>query len=223
MKIANMAGKQYGRWTVLNFSGAYSRSGTRKRTFWKCRCSCGQKRDVDGGNLRAGLSVSCGCFKIEQTKLLKRKHFINGRHYNSHDKTYSCWCVLKRRCTDKNFIGYSDYGGRGITFCERWKKFENFLADMGDKPKGMTIERIDNDGDYEPLNCKWATIEEQNNNTSQCVFIEKDGLRLTISQWAKKLGMRYLTLYGRIKYYKWSIERAFTVPVRSQKRNSKEL
>jgi hypothetical protein len=111
------------------------------------------------------------------------------------------------RCTNPKFPGYKNYGGRGITVCERWRQYEHFLADMGERPHGMTIERKDNDGNYEPDNCRWATRLEQANNKRTNVFIEFDGKRMTRSQWERELGLGSTTLRNRLRNGK-SIEEA---------------
>lgn len=120
----------------------------------------------------------------------------------------------QERCLDENSKDYERYGGRGITVCERWNSFENFLEDMGEcLSPGMQIERKDNDGDYEPNNCEWATVKEQANNRRSNVFYEHDGKRLTMKQWAEEVGIGYTTLHMRIKSG-WSFARAITTRTR---------
>jgi hypothetical protein len=115
----------------------------------------------------------------------------------NHDtKSYRVWQNMKRRCLDKNSPGYKDYGGRGITVCDRWLSFENFFADMGERPKGLTIERIHNNGNYEPVNCKWATYTEQMNNKRNSVILFYKGKKQTVAQWAKELNINE----GKIRY-----------------------
>jgi hypothetical protein len=125
---------------------------------------------------------------------------------------YDTWRNMKSRCGNPRNARYADYGGRGITVCDRWKNsFENFIADMGLPPSpAHSIERGDNSRGYEPGNCRWATDVEQTNNQRSNVLIEYDGKTQTIAQWARELGINYQTLRQRIQRYGWSVERAFS-------------
>ncbi len=120
-------------------------------------------------------------------------------HRKSRTGTYVSWAGMIRRCTNPTSGGWKHYGGRGIRVCERWRKFEHFFADMGARPIGATIERSDPNGHYEPMNCRWATPGEQQRNRRNTVFIEHDGLRLTLPTWAKKLGINQATLRSRLR------------------------
>jgi hypothetical protein len=138
------------------------------------------------------------------------------RRYEHHGMTnspeYEVWRAMKKRCSVKTVSNYADYGGRGIKVCERWQSFVNFIADMGTRPSGMTLERIDNDGDYSPENCRWATIAEQHTNMRSNRLLTLNGMTKTLTEWAHDIGMKPNTLLFRIRSG-WSEERALTTPV----------
>lgn len=128
---------------------------------------------------------------------------------------YPIWCAMKRRCLSKASHAYKDYGGRGITVCERWQRsFADFLADMGPRPGPLvTLDRIDNDGNYEPGNCRWATRSEQARNRRSCIILEFNGERLTLVDWAERYGMERYQLEHRVRLG-WPLERALAEPIR---------
>ncbi len=129
-------------------------------------------------------------------------------------KEFVCWLNMRRRCYYQKHHRHSDYGGRGIAVCERWRNsFGNFLADMGPKPSPRhTLERIDNDGNYEPGNCRWATPKEQSNNTRRNRTLTLNGRAMHLHQWAKELGIGRRTIAARIDVYGWTVEQALTTP-----------
>lgn len=157
-----MIGRKYGRLTVLEFDGLRIYSG-RRRSFYKCRCDCGIISSIVGSSLKTGHTTSCGCLREERALKAVTKH---GHTYNSrHSRTYNSWVAMHSRCERKSHEAYPRYGGRGITVCARWSGFANFLADMGKRPDGKTLDRINNEGNYESKNCRWATPKEQQANT----------------------------------------------------------
>lgn len=150
----DLKGMQFGEWTVLEFAFAKNRA-----SFWKCQCSCGKMKDVISTTLKNGASKSCGCLIGKSAK----ERFT--RHGVADTKIHMIWCSMKQRCGNINNKSYKNYGGRGISVCDRWLDFSNFYADMGSSHHdGLTIERINNDGNYCPENCKWVPASEQSKN-----------------------------------------------------------
>lgn len=125
-------------------------------------------------------------------------------------REYNTWGSMKARCSNKKNPRFNRYGGRGISVCERWSSFDNFFADMGNRPEGMTLDRINNDGDYEPSNCRWATTSEQLKNTSRIRHLTLNGETLSLVDWAKKIGVKANTLTMRLNSYGWSVEKALS-------------
>lgn len=147
---------------------------------------------------------------------MKRGGVVKHGHTIGHKPTpeYRAWAQMMTRCNNPNADKYAYYGGRGIKVCDRWQKFENFLADMGVKPsKGHSVERKNNDGDYCPENCRWATKKEQSSNRRSNTLVTYQGRTQTLKQWAEEIGMKYATLHARISIRGWSVERSFTEPV----------
>ena len=152
----DLSGQRYGRLTVVGDTGRRDDSG---RVIWRCRCECGNERDAVGRDLTAGRTTSCGCKKSERAKTAATTHGAKGT------PEYRSWQSMLTRCTNPKYHRWDRYGGRGITVCDRWQTFENFLADMGARPAGTSLDRFPNpDGNYEPGNCRWATRQQQRSN-----------------------------------------------------------
>jgi hypothetical protein len=191
-------GDVYGRFTVL---GTFREN---KRIYAKVQCSCGSPiRYVRTDTLRDNTSKSCGCLQIEACTT----------HGMWKDPIFKAWKNMISRCSDPRNKRYYCYGGQGIKVCERWTVLENFVQDMSDTYKpGLTIDRIDNDGDYEPTNCRWATTAQQNRNYRRNVVLHYNGESMCVVDWALKLNINPKTVYDRIKAG-WSDEDALTRPV----------
>ncbi|MEO8641870.1 hypothetical protein [Pseudomonas sp.] len=158
-----------------------------------CRCECGNEKMIGASNLELGKSKSCGCLSRETTSKRATTHGMSKRD------EYQVWNRMWNRCTNPKIERYPQYGGRGISVCDEWKSFESFYADMGDKPSpSHSIGRIDNNGNYCKANCRWETAKEQGANTSRSIFIEIDGVRLSVPEWADKLGMNQDVIRQRV-------------------------
>ena len=202
-RLKDETGNVYGRLTVVARAANH-----RIYVRWDCVCQCGRRAVVRGVDLRLGHTQSCGCLARERG----RKHGHAGRIVS---REYQTWRDLRSRCNNPRCDHYGNYGGRGIRVCRRWSKFENFLADMGPRPKGMSLDRIDNAGNYEPGNCRWATDEEQSRNTRANVHLTFRGRTQCAADWADELGVKRSTLFSRISSG-WSIERALMTPPRAR-------
>ncbi|KKM98525.1 hypothetical protein LCGC14_1157150 [marine sediment metagenome] len=205
-KRIDLTGKKFNRLLVLGFSHLNNYGVL----YWHVKCDCGNKRAVRGSSLKNGHTKSCSCFHKEITSKTFKKHGRCG------ESIYGIWNSMKQRCLNINDSAYKYYGGRGINVCERWMKFENFIKDMGERPEDLTLERKNNNGDYTPRNCKWATRKEQNNNNRSNRILKYNGLSLTIAQWADKLKIKPNTLNNRV-FREWSTERSLAQKI--EKRN----
>jgi len=189
----------------------------RKQGRWhrECRCVCGEHRLVLEKNLRNGNTKSCGCLRRDRSsRMMVEMHTTHGLSQRSE---YRIWAGIKTRCFNEKDPGYPRYGGRGISMCREWvDSFEAFYEYVGPRPtEAHTIERDDNDGDYEPGNARWATAKEQANNRRSSRFIEYLGERKTVSQWAEILGWKTSTFEMRLKRG-WTIEEAASLPLHSR-------
>lgn len=178
-------------------------------------CSCGTRKTVQRIALRIRDTKSCGCLQRETNHaVLDRARLRHGHAYAGRaSKTYMSWACMIQRCTNPNLKCYVDYGARGITVHDSWRDFGVFLSDMGEKPAGTSIDRIDNDGNYEPGNCRWATRKEQNRNRRRGRVIEYQGTKLLLCEWAEKVGLSQSILGARLRNG-WPVERALTAPIR---------
>ena len=163
-----------------------------------CACDCGGSKTAYVCNLRSGYTQSCGCFQREQLREALVQHDLSA------SCEYRIWRTMLARCYNARCKAYAGYGRRGIKVCERWQEFPNFYTDMGPRPTGQhTIERVNNDGDYEPTNCKWATQVEQANNRRSSRFVTQNGERKTIAEWTRVLGVGRTALQTHIARGTW--------------------
>jgi len=131
-----------------------------------------------------------------------------------HSPIYNVWRAMRQRCLNKTSTNYPNYGGRGISICQRWDEFENFLADMGDRPSGHSLERIDNNGPYAPDNCRWATKRDQQRNRRDVRPLTFQGRTMLMTDWAQAVGIKFNTIQARLDVYGWSVERALSTKPR---------
>ena len=198
MRRLDLTGQRFGRLVALGIACRNAKG----RILWRCRCDCGNETRSKVDNLTRGIATSCGCLNREKaSKRAKLRNTTHGHTCRGSASTeYRTWCSMLQRCKYPYTNDYERYGGRGIKVCERWQSFENFLSDMGLKPTPKhSIDRQDIDGHYEPGNCRWATIEEQANNKSNTRWLEVNGQRKSLTQWARERGISAWVISGRLK------------------------
>lgn len=208
----DLTGEVFGRLTVVEYAH------TSEKYYWVCRCECGKQTLVYSSNLLSGRTQSCGCLGSESSRerFTTHGHSIGGEQ----TPTYKTWAHMLGRCENPGDHAYARYGGRGIRVCTEWHEFENFLRDMGEKPEGLTLDRIDNDSDYYLKNCHWATYTEQNRNRRNSYVIEFNGKARCLAEWAERIGMAYGTLRTRLDDG-WTVERALTTPTQKNGKRSR--
>lgn len=209
-RLIDLSGQRFGRLFVLERTGT-SKDG---HVLWlcKCDCDCDGKVIVESSNLKSSRTKSCGCLVTKHGHNLKNKK----------SKIYQSWDSMIQRCTNTNNTSYCNYGGRGITVCKKWLKFENFLEDMGKGCKpGLTLERKKNWKGYCLGNCYWATWKQQARNKRNNHLETYNGKTQCIAQWAEEYKINYHTLCNRIHQYGWSIEKALTTSVRKRRGKKK--
>lgn len=201
-KFIDLTGQRFERLTVIQLPSQQNK----RNLMWECQCDCGNKSKVSTGNLKSGHIKSCGCLQKDITSARSKKH---GQSTSSE---YRIWQLIRNRCFNKNTPKYPSYGGRGIKVCERWRNFEHFFSDMGCRPgEFYSIDRKNNNGNYScgkcreclengwVSNCRWATPEEQIRNTRRNVFLEFEGKRLCVTDWARYYNVSVASLRSRIK------------------------
>lgn len=201
-EFKDITGQRFGRLTAIK------RIEGKKPTYWLCECDCGNRKEIQLNNLTTGNSKSCGC-------LSKEHHVI--KHNASNTRLYNIYLAIKNRCLLKSCSNYKRYGGRGIKVCREWiDNFENFRewSISNGYNDQLSIDRIDNNGNYCPENCRWTTVKEQANNRRSNVILTYNGISQTIMQWSEEINIPYMTLRARIERG-WSVQKALTTPVLS--------
>lgn len=202
-KFIDLTGERFGRLVVLRYVGKNHRG----RIQWLCECDCGNEKTIVGHRLKSSDTKSCGCLRMEQ--LTKHGHSVRGKE----SKTYKSWENMIQRCTNPKNKRYQDYGGRGITVCKGWFKFENFLKDMGEAPEEHQIDRIDNNKGYCKSNCRWVTRKEQQRNTRNNHLITFNDKTQCVAAWAEEFNIHERTLNSRL-CRGLSVKEALTTPIK---------
>ena len=205
-KLIDLTGKKFGRLTIIE----WVENNKWRQSRWLCRCECGKKIVITSSSLKNGNTKSCGCLAIE----IKTKHGHCCRNKTS--KTYQIWHSMIQRCNNPNCKAYKNYGGRGIKVCKGWRKFEGFLQDMGEQPLNLTLDRVDNNGNYCKENCRWATQKEQRRNTRRNILITINGVTKCLIEWCEDRKLNYRTVCSRLRYG-WTIEEALDIIPRKKK------
>jgi hypothetical protein len=200
---SSLVGKRFGRLFVKS-DGKYERKNGHSFYYYLCECSCGKTKEILGWNLSRGLTKSCGCLEREKKTT----------HGKSKTGAYASWYAMLTRCTNPKHPHYNHYSRLGV--CKRWLSFENFSEDMGERPKGKTLDRIDGEKGYSKKNCRWASQIEQVNNTNSNVILEFNGVKDTMANWSRNVGINYSTIKERLKRG-WDVERALTSPLKKRR------
>lgn len=208
----DLSGQRFGRLVVLSLATEKTTAG--RSYSWHVQCDCGSKKTVYGTSLRTGRTNSCGCLYVESGARMGLAGTTHGHSTLRSGKTptYRSWSSMLQRCRDKAAANYASYGGAGISVCERWADFSKFLMDMGERPAGTTLDRYPNgEGNYEPGNCRWATKLEQSLNRYTTVWVEIDGKRMCLKEWARHYGIAPSSVRRRVSRG-FSLVAAITTP-----------
>lgn len=213
-RIKQMEGEVFGRLTVQQLVGTNKTIGA----LWLCFCDCGNAIHAYRDHLIQGYVKSCGCLVLDVAPINGRKAKKHGhrRINNVASPEYRVWRAMKGRCLNPSHKDYPIYGAVGITVCERWHEFENFLADMGPRPEGTSIDRIDGTKGYSPENCRWATTKQQNRNRKSNRLLEFNGTTMTLADFTDISGLPKHVIYERVVRLKWPLNKAANTPVRKQ-------
>lgn len=216
----NLVGKRFGRLVVTHFICV----NKHKNKVWDCLCACGTHIQATTNQLQTGHTKSCGCLRKEVATCFFRKHSMK------HTRLYNIWCGMHNRCQNPNNMDYSNYGGRGISFCNEWKDFLPFYdwAISNGYTDKLTLDRIDTNANYCPENCRWVDRIVQGNNKRNNLYLTYNGETHTAAEWGRITGISRQVIRDRIKKYKWTVEKALTTPVikggfHEKKRNDRTI
>lgn len=209
-----MIGQRFGRLEVLTLAPR----ATSGNIMYECRCDCGSHTITSASNLRIGKTRSCGCLRSESAA---RATIAATKHGMKNTNTYRAWNAMLNRCKNPSVESYPNYGGRGISVCPQWHKFEVFFADMGACPPGLTLDRYpDQEGNYQPGNCRWATRSQQERNKRSTTYLEHEGVRQSVRDWEEQFGIPKDVFYYRVRNG-WTPARIFGTPYQSHKAHPK--
>jgi hypothetical protein len=209
-KKQELSGNRYGRLMAIRPDGnIIDDLGRKRQVIWLCKCDCGGEARVKSHNLLHGDTRSCGCLQREVRKSSGKQAITHGMSYSPE---YRAWGDMRRRCVDVNFPEYKNYGGRGISVCPEWQTFEQFFFDMGTRPSDRhSLDRINNDGNYEPGNCRWASRSQQVSNKTSSLIVEAFGRRAALCEFVARGTPEYKRAQDRIQRG-WDAEKALTTP-----------
>ena len=208
-RASDLTGQRFGRLTALEYVTS------KPRFKWRCRCDCGVETTVTTSNLREGHTKSCGCLQRELASARRTTH--GQSKVGERTAMYQLWCGIRQRTiTQTKGLGYDRYKARGIGMYQAWAdSFQEFYKwineHLGERPEGHSLDRINNNGGYEPGNLKWSTHPEQCNNRESCVIITHNGEARTVTQWAEFAGLNTITLWCRLFKYHWPVDKALTL------------
>lgn len=209
--IQDITGQKFGRLTVIRYAGKVPNNDHR----WRCVCECGTEKPIRHNCLLSGKTSSCGCYKKERINASKR----NRRHGMWGTPTWNSWDGMISRCTNPANASYANYGGRGITVCDKWKTFEGFFSDMGIREEGCELDRIDTNGNYSPANCRWVTVKQQMRNKRNNRMVTFNGETLCVAEWEERFGVNRDVIYARLRAG-WDAALAVSQPAHKYTRKS---
>lgn len=203
--LVDFTGMRFGMLAVISFS--HTKNGDRH---WACKCECGKTTTPRGTDLKFGRVRSCGCYRAIVTRKRVTTHNLSPQTEKNGHPLYSTWVDMRKRCNNPKYRAFHRYGGRGIRVCSRWDDFTLFISDMGDRPANYSIDRIDNNGDYKPDNCMWATRKQQARNRQNTVYVEINGAKERFADVCERHNIPLVNAHARLGYG-WCKQCAATV------------
>lgn len=219
-KYKDRTGERHGRLLVLGPAESRRSSDGKPRRYWRCLCDCGNTIDVRSDSLENDRTKSCGCLQRDAVSEYMREHPPKAKYGESRERLHNIWYLMNYRCEEPTCSAYKNYGGRGILVCKEWKdvdsgyqRFKEWALQNGYSDE-LTIDRIDNNGNYEPSNCRWVDTATQSRNKRSNVRYVWNGAEFSIAELSQMSGIRHATLWQRIRVLHWDVEKALTTPVR---------